>query len=510
MIRIYFDGRPVWAREGATVLDAAKAAGIRIPHLCRHASLPPEGSCRICLVAVEGLPKLELACSTVVREEMKIATSSPSVREARRAVLELLLTEHPLDCPICDKAGECKLQNYAHEYGLTAGPFAEEQLRRDKLVPLGAGLILDRERCVLCTRCVRFLAAITGTRELGLFERGVRAEIGLYDDRPVASVDAGNLVDLCPVGAITDARFRFRTRPWFLEARPTICPFCARGCAMDADFHPGFARRPESSGIFRFRPRVNPEINGWWLCDRGRHESMGLVKNRLHGGREAADWKRLIADLAERLREMKTTGKQKEIAVLLSSRLTAEELFLASALFRAGLGVERFAFLDPREGAAEGLLLRPDRSANARGADRLGFDRSVDPAAAVTGSSLLIALAADPAGIAAWREPGVALAAIRTKILIAPQPTGLEEAFDLVLPSAGVFEKSGTFVSEGDRVQAFEPVHPPCPDVRSESWILASLGTALDLDAAVFSRPDDPSFAAAAMRAAHPDLGGGR
>ncbi len=422
MIRIYIDGRPVWAGEGSTVLDTAKSVGIRIPHLCKHSALPPEGSCRICLVEVEGLPKLELACSTVVREDMRVDTACPPVREARRAVLELLLTEHPLDCPICDKAGECKLQDYAHEYGLTGGSFAETRIRRDKLVRIGANLILDRERCVLCTRCVRFLDGIAGIRELGIFERGAKAEIGLYEDRPIASIDAGNLVDLCPVGAITDARFRFRTRPWFLEAKPAVCPFCARGCALEVDFHPGFARQPGTARIFRFRPRLNPEVNGHWICDRGRYGSLDMDLDRLsgallrrNGGADAVSWEQAVSLLADRIRGLDGNGGGDRLAVLLSSRLTNEDLSLAARLFREKLGVRRFAFLDPPEGEAEGLLLRPDRSANSRGADRLGFDRAAGLEDALWGAGLAVILAADPAGAAALREKEALLAKSRSR-----------------------------------------------------------------------------------------------
>ncbi|MDD8027872.1 MAG: 2Fe-2S iron-sulfur cluster-binding protein [Acidobacteriota bacterium] len=486
MIRIFIDGRPVPAPEGATILEAAEANGILIPHFCRHASLRPVGSCRICLVAIEGLPKLEPACATAVRQDMKVATSTPPVREARRDVLELLLAEHPLDCPICDKAGECRLQDYAHEYGLTGGAFDEERRGRAKLVRIGPHLLLDRERCVLCTRCVRFLAEVTGTHELGLFERGNRTEVGLYEDQPVASIDAGNLVDLCPVGAITDNRFRFRTRCWFLEARPSICPFCARGCAVDADYHPGFARRAGTSGIYRIRPRVDPEVNGGWICDRGRYGCLDLNRDRLAGarrilagGEEDWSWERAIGFLAERCRESAPT-------VLLSSRLTSEEMSLAGRLFRDGLGARRIAFLDPPRGEAEGLLLRPDRSANGLGADRLGFDRTADPVEAVRGASLLIILAADPAGAIGLAGREDVLASIRTKILIAPQKTGLERAMDLVLGSATVFEKGGTFIGEGGGMRAFEPVHPSRLDVRSEGWILAALAEALRADPPVF------------------------
>jgi NADH-quinone oxidoreductase subunit G len=509
MIRIEIDGRPVEAREGSTVLDAAKANGIRIPHLCKHSSLPAVGSCRLCLVAVEGLPKLEPACSTMVREGMKVDSSGPVVRDARRGVLELLLAEHPLDCPVCDKAGECKLQDYAQEYGLAGGAFAEARRLRDKSVRIGARLRLDRERCVLCTRCVRFLAEIAGTRELGVFERGNGSEIGVYDGRLVTSIDAGNLVDLCPVGAITDDAFRFRTRAWFLESRPSICPLCERGCAIDVDVHPGFPRQPGTGGVMRIRPRPHSGVSGWWICDRGRYGGLDIERGRLSGvrrnrpgiGSESWTWDRAAAFLAERFRDVPAG----ETAVLLSSRLTAEELFLAERLFRAGRGICRIAFLDPPKSGAEGLLLLPDRTANGRAADRLGFVRAADPVAAVRGATLLLALAADPGGAAprpGWAE---ALASVPEKILIAPQATGWEAEADLVLASASHFEKGGTLINAGDRVQAFRPVKTAGPDVRTEGSILSGLGAALGLADAAFARPESEETAAAALRAAHPD-----
>ncbi len=518
MTSLRIDGRLLRVPDGATVLEAAKANGIRIPHLCRHSSMPPVGSCRICLVAVEGLPKLEPACSTVVREGMTVDASGPAVREARRGVLELLLAEHPLDCPICDKAGECKLQDYAAEYGLAGGAFAEPRRRRDKRVRIGAHLWLDRERCVLCTRCLRFLADVTGTRELGLFERGNRSEIGLYEEARISSPDAGNLVDLCPVGAISDDRFRLRTRAWFLEARPSVCPFCERGCAVDVDVHPGFPRQPGSDGICRVRPRLDPANNRWWICDRGRYGCLDLGRGRLSGARrrrpgggaeaaeaaEAWTWERAMAFLAESCRAVEGPA----IAVLLSSRLTSEELFLAGRLFGDGLGVRRFAFLDPPPGRAEGLLLRADRSANGRAADRLGFDRTADPVETVRGAGLLVAWAADPEG--AVRRPGwsEALASVQTKVLLAPQAAGWEGAFDLVLGSATVLEKRGTFLSAGDRVQSFAAAQMPGPETWAESRILAELGAALGRAGEAFARPDDPSSPAAALRAAHPGLAG--
>ncbi|MCX6571532.1 MAG: 2Fe-2S iron-sulfur cluster-binding protein [Candidatus Aminicenantes bacterium] len=224
MITIQLDGRALQVPPGTTVLKAAEQAGIVIPRFCYHPAFEPEGSCRMCLVEIEGLPKLDLACSTVVREGMKVWTSTPKVIQARKDVLEFFLADHPLDCPICDKAGECKLQEYYDRHGLFAGRFVEAKEKRDKKVAIGKGLLLDRERCILCTLCVRFLRKVTGTGELGVFERAVRAEIGTYDGVPVDNNYSGNLVDICPVGAITDADFRFKMRAWFLIKGPTVCP----------------------------------------------------------------------------------------------------------------------------------------------------------------------------------------------------------------------------------------------------------------------------------------------
>ena len=203
------DGLKAQALEGTNILRTAEQAGIAIPHFCYHPGLEIEGSCRMCLVEIEGLPKLELACSNTVREGLVVRTSTGRVRQARRDVLEFLLAEHPLDCPICDKAGECRLQDYYDRHGLFPGRMAEPRERRTKKAPIGRRLFLDRERCILCTRCVRFLRLVTGTGELGVFERGLRSEVGIDEAAPVDNDYAGNLVDICPVGAITSADFRF-------------------------------------------------------------------------------------------------------------------------------------------------------------------------------------------------------------------------------------------------------------------------------------------------------------
>jgi len=517
MVKVLIDGLPVEAAEGATVLKTAQDAGIAIPHFCYHEAFPPEGSCRVCLVEIEGLPKLDLACSTIVREGMKVRTTGDRVVQARRAVLEFLLTEHPLDCPICDKAGECALQDYCLDAGLTVNSFSEIREKREKKRPIAEKLLLDRERCILCSRCVRFLRQVTGTRELGLFERGVGTQIDLYDEQPVRNAYSGNLVDVCPVGAITDTEFRFKTRPWFLEARPTVCPLCSRGCAMWADYHPGFARVAGSARIYRFRPRLNPDVNGHWICDVGRYGAMALEADRLADlgwikGPSHAEpsWDNMIDMLAAKLRALKTGGSMESAAVVLSSRLTSEEIFLAKKIFHEELGAGRIVFADPADETGDALLLRADRSPNRQGAVRLGFPATGDLAAALRGASFAWIFGADRRALEPVRRLSAELEAVPTKILSSPYRTGIEPLMDFVLPTATVFEKSGSFVNGDGWEQEFRPVHLPCGNARAEEGLLVGLGRALGLDPEFYAALDGPRAAARALRAAHPQFGGGR
>jgi NADH-quinone oxidoreductase subunit G len=377
--------------------------------------------------------------------------------------------------------------------------------------------MLDRERCILCSRCVRFLGRVTGTRELGLFERGVGTQIDLYEGRPVRNNYAGNLVDVCPVGAITDTEFRFKTRPWFLEARPTICPLCSRGCSMWADYHPGFPRVAGSARIYRFRPRFNPEVNGHWICDVGRYGAMILEADRLtelrwiKGPSHAKlNWDRTIDMLAAKLRGLKTSEAGDGAAIVLSSRLTSEELFLAKKIFHEELGAGRIVFADPADGAADAMLLRADRTPNRQAASRLGLSYQADLSAALRGASFVWIFGADREALEQVRRLSAELEAIPIKVLSSPQATGLEPLMDFVLPTATVFEKSGSFANGDGWDQGFRPVHPPCGNARAEEGLLVDLGRALGFDPEFYGSLNGPGAVARALRSAHPRFGGGR
>lgn len=486
-VALTIDGSPVRAAEGTNVLRAAAAAGIDIPHFCYHPALEAAGGCRMCLVEIEGLPKLELACATAVREGLVVRTATARVKEARRDVLEFLLAEHPLDCPVCDKAGECRLQDLYDAHGRFPGRFREPKERRDKLVPIGRGLLLDRERCILCTRCVRFLRTVTGTGELGVFERGLGSLIGIYDGMPVDTDYAGNLVDICPVGAITDADFRFRTRAWFLERRPSVCPRCGRGCAVVVESVAGYPLPPGERRVFRVRAGENPAVNGHWICDLGRAGRRDADEGRLSRvirpaagpGGEAAGWASAVAEAADRLRAVAAPDRPARVAVALHSALTCEELDLARRVFVEGLGVRDVLFADPAPGAADGFLLTAERVPNAGGVREAGFTAGPPDLARPVDVLLVFGLPFAGPAPAVVAEQALDRAAYR--VLFASHAGPRDGRFDLVVPVAVPYESSGSFINIDGIRQSFAPAVAAAPGVPSVRRVLAALAQRLGL-----------------------------
>src|SRR5215213_5501610 len=274
-VTLSIDGQQVTVEKGKTVLQAAIENGFSVPYYCYHPALGVDGSCRVCIVKIEKMPKLQTACSTICTEGMSILTSTPDVVEARAGVFEFLLINHPLDCPVCDKGGECPLQDFSYEFGpersrmeFPRRVFDGEGVRAD--VDFGPTLMLNRNRCILCTRCVRFMRDIDGDAQIGIIDRGYGSEIATYKEEGVHSLISGNLMDVCPVGAITTKDYRFKSRPWDNPlAGDTICTFCAKGCNTTVwiKAKPEWAKGP---AMARITPRLNPEVNGYWMCDIGR------------------------------------------------------------------------------------------------------------------------------------------------------------------------------------------------------------------------------------------------
>jgi NADH-quinone oxidoreductase subunit G len=482
-MKIFIDGRDVAAIEGMTILQASLGAGIEIPHFCYHSAFEPEGSCRMCLVEIEGSPKLELACSTKAAEGLRVVTASPKVEAARREVLEFLLAEHPLDCPICDKAGECRLQDYYERYGRYRARFGELRESREKLLPIGRGLLLDRERCVLCTRCVRFLREVTGTGELGIYGRGVRTELGLYDDGLVDNDYSGNLAEICPVGAITDRDFRFKTRPWRLMKGDSLCPHCGRGCNIVVEFEPDSDRTGASRRVFRIRAKENPEVNGPWICDLGRYARSYLNENRADrifsniGAKTIRlTWDKALIALAAKLRGLKEHGGKRELGIVLNTYLTNEEFGLVRSVFDAAFAAGHVWFADPKPGRGDTLLLTGERAPNLRGARDLGFDpRPADLEAIADNVGLLFVFGTFLRDHHAADELRAALGRVPVKVLLAGHTGDLDKEMDFVLPTALIAEKRGSLTNAAGVVQKFVPVFPPPGEARPEGDILVDL-----------------------------------
>jgi len=494
-VTLRIDGRSVEVPKGTTVLKAAERLGIVIPRFCFHPAFEPEGSCRMCLVEIEGLPKLDLACSTVVREGMTVWTATPQVLEARKSVLEFLLADHPLDCPICDKAGECVLQDYYDRHGRTASRFLEDKEKKKKKIPIGKRLLLDRERCVLCTRCVRFLRRVTGTGELGVFERGVRAEVGIGEGMEIRNNYSGNLVDICPVGAITDGDFRFRTRAWFLNKARTVCPRCGRGCNIFIQSVCGYPLQGNGRKIYRVVAAENPDVNGPWICDLGRYGYRDLEENRQEavvakpGGAQAGptlSWEAALSGLASDLRSASGgPGRPSRLGVILTSVLTNEELGMCRRLFIDSLRAESVSFADPTPGAADGLLLTAARTPNEQGARALGFGMEPPDLKLLQGSvDVLLIFGPYLLEHMPVTEAAGAFGRIRRTYLFSAQKSGLDDLAEVVLPTAYPEEKQGSFTNIDGLRQSFEPaLRPPAgcrPEGRILAWLAQELGIKLD------------------------------
>jgi NADH-quinone oxidoreductase subunit G len=333
-ITFSIDGREVRAPENAMLVDAAKLGDVEIPVFCYEPKLgQPVGACRMCLVEVEGIPKLQTACSTPVKDGMVVHTQTDRVREAQEAVVEFLLINHPLDCPVCDKGGECPLQDISFGWGSGRSRFIEPKRHFKKPLALSPLIAIDRERCILCYRCVRFSQEVAEDYQLVFVERGAHTYVGTYDERPYVAPFSGNVIELCPVGALTSQPYRFRARPWDIEGAGSVCTLCPAQCNVH------FTVRDER--VLRVLARENEEVDDGWLCDKGRfayqsiHADERVVSPMVRdgGSLRAVSWERALDEAAKAL---KRAGAN--TAALADDGTTNEEGFLLSRLMREALG----------------------------------------------------------------------------------------------------------------------------------------------------------------------------
>ena len=353
------NGKDVSLPEGSTVIQAFKKTDQDLAHYCWHPGLSIAGVCRLCMVEIEGNPKLQIACNTKVVEGMVISNESNQVKEAVRWGLEFHLINHPLDCPICDQAGECELQDQYMEFGSYRPTMSLRKVKKRKVVDLGSKIVLDTERCILCTRCVRFCSEVTKTNELGIFDRGDRSEIGTFKDKPLENNYALNTVDICPVGALTDKNFRFKQRVWYLKTKPSVCNGCSTGCNTYVDYN--------EEGIWRVRPRYNEKINGHWMCDKGRNLFQNLKKEkrlRLSLCEEEGEWKK--KKTKELLEKIRKENEFKNVALVLTGQYTNEEY---ESLKKAFPEADSFYWQNNLEDfeSFDKLLFRGDKNPNTKG-----------------------------------------------------------------------------------------------------------------------------------------------
>ncbi len=495
LVTFTIDGEVVKAVKGTTVLEAAKSLGIEIPHYCYHPGLSIVGNCRMCLVEIEKIPKLQPSCATTVSEGMVVRTRTAEVLRNRQSVLEFLLLNHPLDCPVCDQSGECELQNYYMDHGCYDPRFNENKTKRRKAWPIGPHVILDQERCILCTRCVRFTREISKTGELAVHERGHRSEISIFEGRELDNPYSGNVVDICPVGALTDRDFRFQCRVWFLGSTPSICSGCSRGCNIEIHYNERFNPRYHDRRVHRLKPRFNPEVNSYWMCDDGRYSYHDIdAPSRLvtpemkkEGARHPVEWDDAIERTAAVLQKVLGAHGPEAVAVLASPQMTNEELFVLQSLFRTHLKVGNISYRVPVRGSvrSDDFLITADKNPNSRGAEVLGF-----PGA--QGDELLRNCA--EGGIRflyicnhdltrAYDDAVVRESLGKAEFVVYQgafrHPTA--DLADVLLAGAVYAEKSGTFTNVQGRVQRFDAALPPVGHALPDLEIFSRLAATLDI-----------------------------
>jgi len=486
MPKLTIDGKEVEVPAGTNLIEAARSLGSEVPHFCYHPGLTVAGNCRMCLVEIEKAPKLQIACNTPVTEGMVVITTSEKVKKARAGVMEFLLLNHPIDCPICDCAGECYLQDYYMDHDLQASRLESPKTKKQKALPIGEHVMLDKERCVLCSRCVRFTDEISKTSELGIFGRGSTEEIGLAPGKTLDNAYSGCVVDLCPVGALTDRDFRFKSRPWFLKETETVCTGCAMGCNVVLNTNTNPYNKVGEDRAFRLFPRENTAVNGWWMCDEGRYSHKAIDHNRLTtallAGRPVplGMAMRRLADLAAPF----VKASPGRVAFLLSPQMTNESLFAFGRLAQS-LKVVQVEVGDAlkKMGQADSYLIQADKNPNSRGARDLGLG----PRAGVLGGRELLA-AVEEGRFDVLLVVDHALEAAQLKRLASNLKVlvGLhshmhegQDAYTVQLPLAMPAEQEGSFTNVQGRLQASRQALSPLGDSRPGYAFAGELGTAL-------------------------------
>ena len=485
------DGKTVEFEPGEKILSAAMRAGIQIPHYCYHPGMSVVATCRMCMVDVIDMgngrpaPKLQTSCSMDAVEGMKVETMNEKVKDAKELVMEYLLINHPLDCPICDQSGECVLQDYSFEFGS-----GKSEMEYSKRVygwrDIGTFVALERNRCIHCTRCDRFTREITGTNEFGMFNRGHELTVDTYSDRPMTNQFQGNMADICPVGAITEKEFRFKRRVWKLKKTPSICVGCSTGCNVTIEY--------DKNEVFRLKPRDNPDVNKWWMCDQGRltYKDLNIRENRIAyplgktaEGFQEISWENAFSAIQEKISELQPTSN--EVIGLVDTHASNEELYLFKKLLKEGFDSDQLFFPDleweqPVSDFFINSLITSDKSPNRAGARMLGL-KGAKPSEEVTskiptGTKVLLVFGKPFEDENLFSQAGN----ISLVINIAAWQSGWSETADVTLPGRLHSEKDATYTNKAGRVQRVNTAIRAFHKTRPDWMVLCGLMELLDVD----------------------------
>ena len=451
MVKLFVNGQEVEVESGKNLIDALEVVGIEIPHFCYHPALGADGNCRMCLVGIEdGRPPLVPACKTPALEGMKVLLDAEHIKKIQRDVLEFELINHPVDCPVCDQAGECALQDYYMKYSLDESRMQVDQVTKGKRMDFGCGVVHDQERCVLCGRCVRFTRQITKTGELGIVNRTDAARVSIFPGKPLNNRYALNIVDICPVGAMTSQDFRFRQRVWFLKKDPGICHGCSRGCSIYIDHH---REKYKDDLIYRFRARTNLNVNGYFICDAGRLSYKDENENRQTATVVDGAGVSFEAGI-EAFREM--LDRARKPLMLISPDCSLEQMWAVKRIATL-YGAELSGYSDGYivEGDGDDYLINDDKSANRRGLELLDIDSGRETfIEALQTTDLLVNFNNDlfRGGV---EEELQALLEKTQSIAVCTHQLGVYQYSSIVLPTASYSEYGGTVVNEDWVVQRF-------------------------------------------------------
>jgi len=438
LVKFSVNGEDIEASKGSLLIDSLLDRNIHIPHFCYHQALGKDGNCRMCMVEIEGQKRPQIACDTPVKEGMVVRTQGENIEKVRRDILELELINHPIDCPTCDQAGECKLQDYYMESGFyEARVDVSQKVTAKKRVELGSNVMLDQERCVLCTRCVRFCSDITGTNELGVISRADHSVIGTFPGRPLDNPYAMNVVDLCPVGALTSQDFRFKQRVWFLESFDAICNGCSRACNIRVDHR---KEKYKDDQIFRFKPRVNREVNGWFMCDEGRLSYKKEAENRFYtpkiGGEEVV-FSNTLTNTYKLLVDEKST------LFLLDPNMSYEEMANVKNFAKAvNANVSGFAPQYIDETFGDDYLRKSDKCANRASYKELEISEGENEFKKYLDEASLVVVFGNT-----YFDDKLELLEGKTVVSLFSHETNTISKSDIAIPVASFYEKSGTYIN---------------------------------------------------------------